>query len=149
MSSIVSGGSKMESSWRCGVVLAVYFQLIMILAVHRSEGRDLRPSEHGLAFQNNVTGTAKGEKSPEMLSFFGASSTEASVPLPMAKNMSDASWWSDAPGGRGGGGRRDQVRHVLVVATVVCAGTGVALLVVAGLLFLVQYRRERSDGRPK
>ncbi|KAL7195185.1 hypothetical protein ACSBR1_035414 [Camellia fascicularis] len=136
-----------------GGAIAVPISLIVIFVIGRSDGRDLRPSEHGLAYQNNVT--AAGEKSPEMRSFFGGAMPTVpapSVPMPVAKNMSDASWWREVSGGGGGGGggRRDHVRDALVVATMVCGATGVVLLVVAGLLFVVRYQRRRSnDGRPK
>ncbi|CAL5351374.1 unnamed protein product [Camellia sinensis] len=141
----------MKNWRRHGGAIAVPIALIVICVIGRSDGRDLRPSEHGLAYQNNVT--AVGEKSPEMRSFFGGAMPTvpaASVPMPVAKNMSDASWWREVSGGGGGGGQRDHVRDALVVATVVCGATGVVLLVVAGLLFVVRYQRRRSnDGRPK
>ncbi|KAA8519362.1 hypothetical protein F0562_013618 [Nyssa sinensis] len=105
----------MEFCRRYGFIKAAY--LIAILIIGQSDGRELRPSEHGLAYQNSTTKTT-GKKSPEMMSFFGGSVSSASnVPFPEAKNMSD-SWWSDYGGGRRGEGR-DHVRQVLVVASLI------------------------------
>ncbi|XP_052179307.1 uncharacterized protein LOC127792770 [Diospyros lotus] len=140
----------MENWWRYAVVFALYLPLIAIFDVGPSQGRDLRPSEHGLDYQNNAT-----TKSPEMLSFFGgksSSSVAPGSPFPEAKNATDdESWWKDASvSGRGGGGRkRNHVREALVAATVACGATGVALLVVAALLFAYRYQKQKSTGRTK
>ncbi|KAH7836812.1 hypothetical protein Vadar_005976 [Vaccinium darrowii] len=134
---------------RYAVATAVYMPLIVIiLVVGRSEcSRDLRPSEHGLSYQSNATvAAAAGDDSPETMSFFGGttSAATASVPFPEEKNgTSDASWGRGVSGG--GGQRRDHGKDALVVASVVCGATGVVLLVVASLLFVFQYQRQRSN----
>ncbi|PSR98723.1 Intron-encoded endonuclease [Actinidia chinensis var. chinensis] len=133
----------MENFRRYDVVFIVYLPVavIAIFTVGRSEGRELRPSEHGLATADG------GEDSPEMRSFFrGRTSTPSptvSMPMPEAKNMSDASWWKEVSGG---GGRRDRAREALVVTAAVCGGVGVAFLVVAALIFVFRCRSQKSRG---
>lgn len=87
-----------------------------------SGGRELRPSEHGLEYQE----LSSPPPEQEMLSFFGA--TTATVELPEAKNISDT--WLGAHAGR------DHVRLGLLVATAVCGLTGVVLLAISGVVFL-------------
>ena len=130
----------MENFRRYDVVFIVYLPVavIAIFTVGRSEGRELRPSEHGLATADG------GEDSPEMRSFFrGRTSTPSptvSMPMPEAKNMSDASWWEEVSGGDG---RRDGARESLVVAAAVCGVVGVASLVVATLIFVFRCRSQK------
>ncbi|KAI3439195.1 uncharacterized protein J3R85_005162 [Psidium guajava] len=123
----------------------------------QSEARELRPSDHGLQYQDPPPAGAK--PSPGMASFFGASppspSSSNSSPsppgmaLPNAMNSSNDPWWRG--GGYGGGsgegerGRRGHVRGALLVASIVCGITGVALLLASGLFFLFKFRKERSD----
>lgn len=105
-----------------------------------TSARELRPSDHGLVFQNSPP-------SPEMMSFFignnssPGSSTSSGSALPKAMNSSDSSpssWWR----GTAGGGGRDHVREALMVASLVCGITGVILLLVASaMLFLFKYRK--------
>ena len=134
----------MENFRRYVVVLIMYLPVavIAIFTVGRSEGKELRPSEHGLATADG------GEESPEMRSFFGGRpsppSPAVSTPMPEAKNMSDASWWKEVSGG---GGRRDRAREALVVAAAVCGGIGVAFLLVAALIFV--FRWSSGRGRAK
>ncbi|PSS04936.1 Intron-encoded endonuclease [Actinidia chinensis var. chinensis] len=131
----------MENFRRSVVVLIMYLPVAVIViftVLGRSEGRELRPSVHGLS-------TAEGgEESPEMRSFFGgrtaAPSPSASMPMPEAKNMSDASWWEEVSGGRG---RRDGARESLVVAAAVCGVVGVASLVIATLIFVFRCRSQK------
>ena len=132
----------MENFRRSVVVLIMYLPVAVIViftVVGRSEGRELRPSVHGLS-------TAEGgEESPEMLSFFrgrtAGPSPSASMPMPEAKNMSDASWWEEVSRGVG---REDRARESLVVAAAVCGGVGVAFLVVAALIFVIRRRSQKS-----
>ncbi|XP_057971696.1 uncharacterized protein LOC131160258 [Malania oleifera] len=129
---------------RSGIVLTVYLPLIAVLAIGQSQAREIRPSEHGLTYQNEPS---TGHESPEMASFFGgnfSASPSSSVPLPVAKNMSDPAWWGGAAGNRAGEGR-DHARNVLVVAGLVCGITGVVLLFVATLLFIFQLRKQKSS----
>ncbi|XP_059666422.1 uncharacterized protein LOC132312176 [Cornus florida] len=135
----------MEYCRRYGVVIAVCLPLIAVSIIKHSDGREIRPSEHGLAYQN---APATGRKSPEMLSFFGGTRSAAAssnVTLPEARNTSGPSWWTDPIGGgrRGHGG--DRVKDALLVASVVCGITGVALLLVAAFLFLSHYRKQRTS----
>ncbi|XP_047940281.1 uncharacterized protein LOC125187694 [Salvia hispanica] len=114
----------------------------------RSAARDLRPSDHGLDFQESSSPPPSrggaGEQQ-EMMAFFGettSSAAAASVQLPEAKNISDT--WL---GARGAGerardeARRDHVRLGLLVATAVCGLTGVALLAISGAVFIFRLRK--------
>ncbi|KAH7839299.1 hypothetical protein Vadar_002364 [Vaccinium darrowii] len=132
----------MEASWRSNVVVpAMYLPLIAIFATGQSQCRELRPSDHGLAYQRNLTApTADWSR---IKSFFG--DTPAPSPMPETKNMSDASWWKDVSGA----GQRDQVKKVLAVVAVVCGATGVGFLVVAALVYVFRHPRQRSTGTDK
>ncbi|GLT35709.1 hypothetical protein SLA2020_101370 [Shorea laevis] len=117
--------------------------LIMLTA----EGRELRPSNHGLEYQ---VPPPTGQKSPpEMMSFFGnttsSSSTPANVAQPRAMNSSESSWWESGSGSGGRSGRGDRLRHVLLVASLVCGGTGAALLVATAFIHLYRYQKRRSS----
>ncbi|XP_010054220.2 uncharacterized protein LOC104442492 [Eucalyptus grandis] len=120
--------------------------------VTQSESRELRPSDHGLQFQDPPPA---GEKLPqEMASFFGgsplspSSSNPSVLPLLNGTNSSDDPWWRGAGygGGEGGRGRREHVRGVLLVASIVCRITGATLLFGSGLVFLLKFRKQRSAG---
>ncbi|KAJ4849718.1 hypothetical protein Tsubulata_036152 [Turnera subulata] len=117
--------------------------VILTLMQGGAGARELRPSDHGLEYQ---TAPPAGQKlPPEMKAFFGAknanssSSSSASaasdggVALPKAMNANDTAWW-DSVSGAGKG--REHVRHVLLVASLVCGVTGVVLLVTSGLVYL-------------
>lgn len=127
-----------------GFAIAVaYLPLIVVTFIGGAGGREIRPSEHGLEYQD---GPPAGKKSPEMMTFFkGTSSSSApEVALPRAMNSSDPSWWGGSSGeGRGKG--RDHVKEVLLVASLVCGITGVAFLVAAAFLLFHRFRRQRSS----
>ncbi|GFP95956.1 hypothetical protein PHJA_001739700 [Phtheirospermum japonicum] len=95
-------------------------------------GRDLRPSDHGLSYQGDPSPPpARSGDAQEMLSFFGATTSSPAV-----------------EGGRGGGvarddAGRDHVRLGLVVASGVCGLTGVVLLVVSGVVFVVRLQKQK------
>ncbi|GKV03958.1 hypothetical protein SLEP1_g16187 [Rubroshorea leprosula] len=118
--------------------------LIMLIA----EARELRPSNHGLEYQ---VPPPTGQKSPpEMMSFFGntSSSTPFNMAQPRAMNSSDSSWWESGSGNGSGGGigrGGDRLRHVLLVASLVCGGTGAALLVASAFIHLYRYQKRRSS----
>lgn len=99
-------------------------------------GRELRPSDHGLEFQESSPPPAQNGDVQEMRSFFGATATASSssspVELPEAKNISDT-WLG---GGRARDGGRDHVRLGLLAASAVCGLTGVVLLAISGIVFL-------------
>ncbi|XP_030443263.2 formin-like protein 4 [Syzygium oleosum] len=125
--------------------------------VARPEARELRPSDHGLQFQDPPPAGAK--PSPEMASFFGAppsppnssASSSPAAPLPDATGSSDDLGWRGASYGGDGGEagrrrrRRDRVRGALLVASIVCGIAGVALLFASGLVFLFKFRKERRS----
>ncbi|KAL5577392.1 hypothetical protein UlMin_019091 [Ulmus minor] len=127
-------------------IAAAIVVLITIIIAGESDGRELRPSDHGLDYQESPP---PGEKSPQMVTFFGGgggekegSSPSSNMPMPRAMNSNDTTWWK-AIGGRTGNGK-DRVRQDLVVASLVCGITGVALLVVSGLLYIFKFKRQKS-----
>ena len=114
---------------------------VLILIIRESTARELRPSDHGLEYQSLPP---TGLKSPGMMSFFGStskssSSTPSTVALPKATNSNDTSWW-------GAGSKRqgsDHVRHMLLLGSLVCGVTGVALLAASALIYVI--KRIRSS----
>ncbi|KVI09235.1 uncharacterized protein LOC112513372 [Cynara cardunculus var. scolymus] len=125
----------MENWWRWGMLMALYLPLIAIPVLRPSEGKELRPSDHGLSNQGD-----EQAKAPQMSSFFGSGVSSTTQPLPEARNLSDPSWSS----GGSGGGSADHVRKVLIVSSLVCGIAGIFLLVAAGILFLHRFKNRRS-----
>lgn len=125
-----------------GVVAIAMVKLIaisiVILAITGGESRELRPSVHGLPFQTFPA------RAPEMFPFFGEqlSPPAKRPPAPATPgNITDTasdSWWRETPGRK-----EDRVRKALMVATMICGGTGVVLLLAAAVLFAVHFRRQR------
>ena len=128
------------------MIIAIYWPLILLtINGDQSESRELRPSDHGLQYQNSppVGG--------EMRSFFGGSksspSTSSDMAMPKAMNSNstdDTSWWGKGGSHGSGSGRKDHVRDVLLLASVACGITGVALLVASALVYIFKFRRQRS-----
>ncbi|KAK4782151.1 hypothetical protein SAY86_016253 [Trapa natans] len=115
--------------------------IAICLLLAQSAAREVRPSDHGLSQQQGSPPT--GEASPpEMLSFFGASSSPpASSPSSALPNVSDStdSLWMHSSN------RRDRVREILLVASLVCGVAGVALLIGSGLLCLFKSQKENRS----
>lgn len=109
--------------------------LIIFIFSVQSSGRELRPSDHGLTFQN----TSAVTESPDATSFFGG--TKSEVPLPEAKNLTDVTWR------RSDGVRRESggVSKAWLVASLVCGVTGVALLSVAAFVFIFRFQMEAKQ----
>ncbi|VFQ71446.1 unnamed protein product [Cuscuta campestris] len=111
-----------------------------------ADGRDLRPSEHGLADQESTSKSpgAGNSSSSGMLAFFGVS--PASVELPAGRNFT-ASWMSAGASGRSitrDGKTEDPIREGLFVGSLVCGLAGVVLVAVsAALLLIVRFRKQR------
>ncbi|XVF26349.1 hypothetical protein REPUB_Repub14bG0008400 [Reevesia pubescens] len=122
-----------------------YLPLItIILIIGESTARELRPSDHGLEYQSLPP---TGLKSTGMMSFFGStskssSSTPSTVALPKAMNSNDTSWWKSNRHGS------DHVRHVLVLGSLVCGVTGVALLAASAFIYVVKIRSSPSSTSP-
>ncbi|OAY47302.1 uncharacterized protein LOC110617780 [Manihot esculenta] len=123
---------------------------IMITNVGDATARELRPSYHGLDYQN--TPPAGKNLPPSAKEFFGASSspppptsTSSNVALPKAMNSNDTTWWRSVNGGKGGGQGGDRLRHVLLVASLACGVTGVALLVVSGFIYYVKHKKQTTS----
>ncbi|XWS20706.1 hypothetical protein CRYUN_Cryun31cG0125700 [Craigia yunnanensis] len=119
--------------------------ITIIMLVWESTARELRPSDHGLEYQSLPP---TGLKSPEMMSFFGSksksstssSSTPSTMVSPKAMNSSDTSWWSAGSNRR----ENDQVRHVLLLGSMVCGVTGVALLAASAFVYVMKIRSSSS-----
>ncbi|XP_038688921.1 uncharacterized protein LOC119988083 [Tripterygium wilfordii] len=122
------------------VLVAFCVPLISIMIIGElSSARELRPSNHGL--QNQGFQQLAPEESPEMKEFFRASSPD--VALPSAMNSYNSTPWTIGDGGGDGGGGKDHVRHVLVVASLVCGVIGVTLLVASILIYLFRFKLNR------
>ncbi|KAL2524379.1 hypothetical protein Adt_09452 [Abeliophyllum distichum] len=125
-----------------GVVTFITFLTI----AGQLDGRDLRPSDHGLVYEDSPSPANNGESIQEMLSFFGA--TTSSEPLPEAKNLTAdpiTTWWRTHGGGRSHDLHRDHVTTVLLVTSLFCGVIGVVLLVVSGILFLYRLRKQKRE----
>ncbi|KAL6567250.1 hypothetical protein OROGR_000918 [Orobanche gracilis] len=100
--------------------------------------RDLRPSDHGLVYQEDSSTSDPNGDGQEMLSFFAAKAPSSFVKLPEAKNIS-GTWWSAGDSGR------NHVRLGLVIGSGVCGLTGVVLLAVSGVVFLFRLRKQKLE----
>lgn len=125
-----------KSFFQYGVVAIVTAAII----IGRSTGRDLRPSEHGLAHQLNASSPAQGGDGQGIRSFFGST-----VTLPEARSIGNETWWSDNGDGRSRDSRRDHLRVGLLVAATVCGFGGVVLLVVSGIVLIVRRRKQKAE----
>ncbi|KAK8618218.1 hypothetical protein V6N13_132219 [Hibiscus sabdariffa] len=107
--------------------------VIAVVLIGESRGRELRPSDHGLEYQSLPP---TGLKSAEMKSFFGATSKSSSKPstvaLPKAMNSNDTWWWR--------GKSHLRLRQVLLLGSLICGVTGVALLVASGIIYVLKIR---------
>ncbi|XP_039043995.1 uncharacterized protein LOC120183346 [Hibiscus syriacus] len=126
--------------------MTAYLQLItsvvVVVIIRESTARELRPSDHGLEYQSQPP---TGLKSQEMRSFFGStskssstsSSTPSTVAFPKATNSSDTSWWRSANDNRRG---NNHLRHVLLLGSLICGVTGVALLASSAFIYVIKIR---------
>ncbi|KAL6282738.1 hypothetical protein ACE6H2_013667 [Prunus campanulata] len=123
-----------------GVAIAVFLMAVAM----ESDGRELRPSDHGLLYQGSPPPSAKSPT--EVKSFFvgggGGGGENSPTALPKAMNSSDPSWWNGVVSR--GGGHRDHVRDVLLLASLVCGITGVALFVASAFVYLLRNRKHKS-----
>ncbi|KAB2089917.1 hypothetical protein ERO13_A03G081000v2 [Gossypium hirsutum] len=115
----------------------------ILIFLRESTARELRPSDHGLGYQSQPT---VGLNSSDTMSFFGAtsnscsSSTPSTMAFPKATTSNDTSWW-DAGGNRRGS---DHVRQVLLLGSLVCGVTGLALLAASALVYCIKIRSSPS-----
>ncbi|XP_031121648.1 uncharacterized protein LOC116024790 [Ipomoea triloba] len=118
--------------------------LFVILVSLIADGRELRPSEHGLGNQDSSSGNTS-----EMHTFFGGS--PESSELPEARNFTASLWNGVAGGGRSIGGssrdgkKDDAIREALFVASMVCGLTGVVLVVASAFLLIFRLRKRKSE----
>lgn len=120
---------------------------LLLASAAQLSARDVRPSDHGLQYQQSKP--AGGNASPpQMMSFFGASSTpptppsSSAIPKATHSDSTDSSWMRPS-----GSGRKERVREILLVVSLVCGVTGVALLIGSALLFLVKFRKENPPAQ--
>lgn len=134
---------------RVVVPLVFFIALNLHLLMMPSDGRYLRPSDHGLAYQDTTSSHATTKSNAtEMLSFFNAGRT---VSLPEAKNLTGggiggATWWKNRERRMSRDAHRNHVREILLITSLVCGLTGVVLLVVWAFVFVIRYRREGQQG---
>lgn len=127
---------------------AVFSSLAVILLAGISNARDLRPSEHGLEYQNPG---AMENSSPQMQSFFkGNSWSSSDVALPKAMNTSlPPQWWTRSHRNRSGaaadGGGGDHIRGALLVASLVCGIIGVSLLIASAFIYFFKFRKQSKS----
>ncbi|KAL3375987.1 hypothetical protein AABB24_002769 [Solanum stoloniferum] len=119
--------------------------LIVIIIVSmfspKLHGRELRPSEHGLPYQHSSYPTAKSTD-PELHSFFAGTGEKTPSSLPEARNLT---WWNNSGDQMSrDSNRKDHVREVLLVSSLVCGAAGVVLLAVSAVVFVVRLRRRNQ-----
>ncbi|XP_027085970.2 uncharacterized protein LOC113783182 [Coffea eugenioides] len=138
------------------VICFLALNLTLSLLVMQSDGRYLRPSDHGLSYQDTAEPTK--ETDPEMLSFFNNGKR---VSLPEAKNLTTgagsaggfspgsdpaaAAWWRNREKKRSRDIHKNHVREILLISSLVCGLGGVVLLVVSAFLFILRYRKQRPQ----
>ncbi|KAL7131168.1 hypothetical protein ABFS83_13G180200 [Erythranthe nasuta] len=134
--------------------VAAFFVVLLALLGQYSCGRELRPSDHGLAYQEESSPPVRnGSDAKQMVSFFGATTTSSSpaVQLPEAKNISDTWWSARADDGRSSGdaGGRDHVRLGFLVASAVCGLTGVVMLAISGVVLIFRLQKQKQKQKLK
>ncbi|XP_047324741.1 uncharacterized protein LOC124928304 [Impatiens glandulifera] len=120
----------MEEHHRTKYYCLILYLLLLIISISRlSLGREIRPTEHGLGFQNSAV---EDKDSPEMRSFFGTKTAESVYPIPTHH-------------GGGGGDSQSRLKRegLLFVATFLTGAAGAGMLIAAGLIFLFKRRWAR------
>ncbi|KAL6561911.1 hypothetical protein OROGR_002918 [Orobanche gracilis] len=125
---------------RHGVVTLV---ALVALFGRPCSSRDLRPSDHGLAYQEDSSPAAPNGDGHGILSFFAAATPSSSVELPEAKNITSTWWSARGVDGEARDSGRDHVRLGLIIASGVCGLTGVVFLAVSGVVFLFRLRKQK------
>ncbi|XP_006363656.1 uncharacterized protein [Solanum tuberosum] len=120
------------------LLIVIIIVSIFSLKLH---GRELRPSEHGLPYQHSSYPTAKSTD-PELHSFFAGTGEKTPSSLPEARNLT---WWNNSGDQMSrDSNRKDHVREVLLVSSLVCGAAGVVLLAVSAVVFVVRLRRRKQ-----
>ncbi|KAG5620453.1 hypothetical protein H5410_005671 [Solanum commersonii] len=115
--------------------------IIVSIFSPKLHGRELRPSEHGLPYQHSSYPTAKSTD-PELHSFFAGTGEKTPSSLPEARNLT---WWNNSGDQVSrDSNRKDHVREVLLVSSLVCGAAGVVLLAVSAVVFVVRLRRRNQ-----
>lgn len=136
-----------EMERHCFRYVVVLFAIVISVdnLRHAAGGRELRPSDHGLAYQDSSK-PAKKQDVVDMLSFFGRTPPPP-LELPEGKNVTGA-WWSDtveASPSRDGERKHHLMKEVLLVASLVCGVTGAGLLAAAAFLVASRRRDRRRE----
>nr|XP_009587971.1 uncharacterized protein LOC104085598 [Nicotiana tomentosiformis]XP_016435986.1 PREDICTED: uncharacterized protein LOC107762168 [Nicotiana tabacum] len=126
-------------------VVIITFMILLSIMSLQSNGRELRPAEHGLTNQDFSSTPTTNDDVPEMLSFFGGGgrrNAQPPVALPIAKNLT----WIG--GDRGGmpvhHSSKDNVRGALLISSLVCGATGIVLLAVSAFVYVFRFRKEKQ-----
>lgn len=115
--------------------------MIVVIALESTtttiDARELRPSDHGLEYYYEP-----GESSSEMTSFFGPpSSNELSTSTSSSSTLPSAVKSPVTTSSKG----RDVDDHVLIVGSLVCGLSGVALMVVSALIYFLGYPKLQNS----
>ncbi|CAA7062372.1 unnamed protein product [Microthlaspi erraticum] len=112
--------------------------MIVVIVI---DARELRPSDHGLEYYYEP-----GESSSEMTSFFGPpSSNELSTSTSSSSTLPNA---VKSPMTTSSKGRDDDdhvMSHVLVVGSLVCGLSGVALMIISALVYFLGYPKLQNS----
>ncbi|CAN4080407.1 unnamed protein product [Withania somnifera] len=108
--------------------------LLLLIFSSKPHGRELRPSEHGLTHQHSSK-----SNDPQLHSFFTGAGEKTPPSLPEARNLT----WSDNGVSRDSN-RKDHVRQVLLLFSLVCGAAGVVLLAVSAAIFFVRLRDRKQ-----
>lgn len=125
---------------KMGLNLFQYGVVAFLAILGRTAARDLRPSDHGLSYQEHSLPPTQNGDVQQMRSFFGSS-----VQLPEAKNISDTWIAAHADGtARDVGKDHVSVRVGLLVASAACGLTGVVLLAISGVVLVYRLQKQRT-----
>ncbi|CAH2034527.1 unnamed protein product [Thlaspi arvense] len=120
-------------------LISIMILLIILESTTTIYARELRPSDHGLEDYYDP-----GESSSEMTSFFGPPSSNelTSTSSPSGSTLPSA---VKSPM-KSSKGRNDHVMtHVLVIGSLVCGLSGVALMVASALIYFLGYPKLQNS----
>ncbi|XP_047255285.1 uncharacterized protein LOC124888593 [Capsicum annuum] len=115
-------------------LLIIFFFFFLLSS--KSHCRELRPSEHGLPYQQSLNPTPKSQ----LHSFFSGTGEKT---VPEGRNIT---WWNNNSGGEisRDSNRKDHVRQVLLISSLICGATGVVLLLASAIVYVVRHRKQRQ-----
>ncbi|ESQ33813.1 hypothetical protein EUTSA_v10009012mg [Eutrema salsugineum] len=121
--------------------------VFIVLESTTINARELRPSDHGLEYYYEP-----GESASEMTSFFGPPSSNELTSTSISSSPSSStlpsavkSPMTTSPKGRDDDDDDHVMRHVLVVGSLVCGLSGVALMVASALIYFLGYPKSQNS----